>query len=216
VNDRPPTRACLIDALGTTVRLPAPWERVDQAVVSGIDPETVRAAFAEEMRFYAAHAQEATDASALAALRGRCAEIISTGLGREIGVEAMMAAIQFEAYEDATPALTELRRRGLRVVCVSNWDYALPEVLERIGLAEAFDGVVTSAATGSRKPDPAIFEAALEHADCRAAEALHVGDSDDDVAGAGASGIAVLRIDRDGHGEGDIASLGEIVQHLRA
>ncbi len=46
-----------------------------------------------------------------------------------------------------------------------------------------------------------------------AAEALHVGDSDDDVDGARAAGIDVLRIDR--AGGGDIASLAEIEEHLR-
>ena len=216
MSDPRPTRACLIDALGTMVRLPPPWERADSAAVAGVDPARVRAAFSEEMRFYAAHAQDATGPESLAALRERCADILSTGLRREIGVEAMMAAIQFEAYEDAAPALEELRQRGLRVVCLSNWDYALPEVLRRVGLADALDGVVTSASIGARKPDPAIFEAGLELAGCTAAEALHVGDGDEDVAGARAAGIEVLRIDREGGGEGDIASLGEIVQHLRA
>lgn len=216
MSDPPPTRACLIDALGTTVRLPPPWERVDPAAVSGVDPANVRDAFTEEMRFFAAHAQEATDAASLAALRERCAEILSAALGRGIGVEAMMAAIQFEAYEDAAPALAALRQRGLRLVCVSNWDYALPEVLERVGLADALDGVVTSASIGAPKPDPAIFEAALGLAGCTAAEALHVGDTADDVEGARAAGIEVLRIGREGGAEGTIASLGEIVQHLRA
>ena len=40
-------------------------------------------------------------------------------------------------------------RRGLRLVCVSNWDISLPEVLERCGLGDAFDGVVTSAEAAS-------------------------------------------------------------------
>ena len=50
----------------------------------------------------------------------------------------------------------------MRLVCVSNWDCDLPAVLTRVGLADRFDAVVASAVAGSRKPDPAIFERALE------------------------------------------------------
>ena len=205
-------RACLIDALGTTLRLLPPWERLDPGLVAGLEPASVRRAFEAEMTFYAAHAHEARDAGSLADLRARSAAVLSAGLGRDIEVEPMMDAIVFEPYADAAPALASLRERGLRTICVSNWDYALPAVLERVGLGDAFDGVVTSAAAGARKPEPGIFEVALEAAGCGPDEAIHVGDSTEDVVGARGAGIEVLRIDRDGGG--DIASLGEIVEHL--
>ncbi len=209
-------RACLLDALGTTVRLDPPWDRISPAAVEGIDPDRVRRAFEAEMSLYAAHAHEARDAASLAHLRRRCAELLSAELDREIDVATMMGAISFSAYPDAAPALAELRRQGLRLVCVSNWDHELERVLERVDLASCFDGAVASATAGARKPDPAIFEAALELAGCGAAEALHVGDSDEDVEGARAAGIDVLRIARNGREAGEIASLNEIVQHLSA
>lgn len=208
-NGRMPPRACLIDALGTTVRLLPPWTRLDPAATEGLDPDVVRRAFTTEMRHYAVNAHEARDTASLLALRRECAEILSAGLGREVGVETMMEAIAFEAYPDARPALTDLRAAGMRVVCVSNWDHELGLVLERVGLADLFDGLVVSALAGSRKPEAAIFERALEVARCAAAEAVHVGDSDDDVAGARAAGIAVLRIDREGGGA-DLSSLAEL------
>jgi putative hydrolase of the HAD superfamily len=69
--------------------------------------------------------------------------------------------------------------------------------------------VVTSAGSGVRKPDPAIFAAALELAGCGADEAVHVGDTvAEDIAGAEAAGIRALLLDRSGGG--DIASLTEI------
>ena len=205
-----PYRACLIDALGTMVRLLPPWEHLDADVANDIDPERVRTAFEAEMRFYRDNAERGRDAGSLAALREEAAAVLSAGLGREVGVAAMMGAIRFRAYPDAAPALAALRRRGLRIVCVSNWDYELAAVLERIGLAPALDGVVTSAAVGSRKPDPAIFAAALAIAGCEAAEAIHVGDGEEDVEGARAAGIDVLRIDRDGGA--DVSSLAEMVE----
>ncbi len=210
----PPHRALFLDALGTIVRLLPPWDHLDPELTAGLSAERVREAFRAEMRFYKAHAGEGRDAAALATLRERSAEVLAAGLGRPVPVEKMMEAIVFEPFPDAVPALAEARRLGLRTICVSNWDCALPEVLARIGLAGHFDAVLDSATVGAGKPDPRIFEVALERAGCTAAEALHVGDSDEDVEGARAAGIEVLRIDREGGG--DIGSLLEIGQHLRA
>ncbi len=207
------TKAVLLDALGTLIELEPPWPQL--AAELEIDPDpAVEAAMRKEMAYYRAHAHEATDAAALADLRGRCAALLSRELGREVSVERMMASIRFHAAADAAPALAELRARGLRLICVSNWDYALAEVIERCGLGGALDGIVTSAGARARKPDPVIFAQALELARCRPAEALHVGDTpEEDVAGARAAGIASLLLDRGG--AGDIASLAEVEKHLR-
>jgi putative hydrolase of the HAD superfamily len=195
--------AVLLDALGTLVELEPPWERLEG------EPERMRAAFRAEMAYYRDHSLEGRDEASLADLRGRCAALLSEGLGRDVGVPEMMDAIRFRAFDDAAPALGELRARGLRLVCVSNWDYSLPEVLGRVGLLRLLDGVVTSAGVGVAKPDPAIFEAGLELARCGASEALHVGDSsEEDIAGAASAGIRALLLDRSGGG--DIASLDEI------
>ncbi|MDX6583780.1 MAG: hypothetical protein QOI10_2964 [Solirubrobacterales bacterium] len=197
------TKAVFCDALGTLVELEPPWIRAGD-----------EAAWRKEMAYYREHAIEGSDQAALAGLRARCADVLSRELGQEVGVETMMAAIRFRAYPDAAPALAALRARGLTLVCVSNWDYALGEVLERCGLGDLLDAVVTSAATASRKPDPAIFAAALELAGCAPGEALHVGDTDaEDIAGARAAGIPALLLDRGGFGQ--IASLADIEDHLR-
>jgi len=205
-------RAVLIDALGTMLWLEPPWEHADPEAFAGIEPERVQAGFIAEMTYYMERTDEGGTPEALAELRGRCAEVLSAEVGRDIPVETMMAAIRFQLFPETLKAIADLREAGLRVVCVSNWDCSLGEVLDHLGLAGSLDGVVSSASSGVRKPDPAIFEAALEIAGCTAAEALHVGDSDDDVNGARAAGIDVLRIDRTGGG--DIASLSEIVEHL--
>ena len=202
------TRCVLLDALGTLVRLEPPWDHLD-----GEPSEPLERAFRAEMSYYREHSDEGRDPDSLAALRRRCAAILSAELGREVAVEEMMAAIRFRAYPDAAPALAELRALGVRLVCVSNWDYSLPDVLARVGLADELDGVVTSAAVGARKPDPRLFAAALEVAGCAADGALHVGDTPtEDVEGAKAAGIRALLIDRDGGG--DIESLRAIRHHL--
>jgi putative hydrolase of the HAD superfamily len=206
------TRAVLIDALGTLVELEPPWAHLARALGTEPDERMVRAVRAE-MGYYKEHSHEGRDPASLAELRGRCAAVLSRELGREVSVETMMSAIRFRAFPDAAPALAGLRELGLTVVCVSNWDVSLPEVLERCGLGDAIDGVVTSAEVGARKPDPAIFEPALELAGCAPGEALYVGDTPaEDLEAARAAGIRALIVDRDGGG--DIDSLEAIRHHL--
>jgi putative hydrolase of the HAD superfamily len=207
------TSAVMFDALGTLVELEPPWVHLADAL--GVPPdEHLANAVRAEMGYYRAHSHEGRDADSLAELRGRCAAVLSRELGEEVSVQTMMAAIRFRAFPDAAPALAELRLLGLRLVCVSNWDVSLPEVLERCGLGDALDGVVTSASVGVRKPDPAIFAPALELAGCPPAKALYVGDTPaEDLAAASAAGIPALLIDR--AGGADIDSLEAIRHHLQ-
>jgi putative hydrolase of the HAD superfamily len=208
------TRAVFLDALGTLVELEPPWIPLRARVPTEVSDERLMAALRAEMAYYREHAHEGRDQASLADLRQRCAAIVSEQLGREIKVDELVDAIRFDVYPDVQPALTDLRDRGLSLITVSNWDYSLPRVLERCGLDGLLDGTVTSAATGSRKPDAGIFRAALELARSKPDEALHVGDTpEEDVAGARAAGIRPLLIDREGGG-GDISSLEQIREHL--
>jgi len=208
------TRAVFLDALGTLVELEPPWVSLRDRVPAEVSDELLVKALRAEMAYYREHAHEGRDEASLAELRERCAAIVSEKLGLEITVDELVEAIRFSAYPDVTPALRALRNRGLTLVAVSNWDCSLPRVLERCGLDGLLDGTVTSAGTGSRKPDPGIFDAALELAGCEPGEALHVGDTpEEDVVGARAAGIRPLLIDRDG-AHGDISSLEEIGEHL--
>src|SRR3954452_11814418 len=208
------TRAVFLDALGTLVELEPPWISLREMVPAEVSDERLVDALRAEVAYYKEHAHEGHDEASLGKLRERCAALVSRKLGLDVGVDELVAAIRFSAYPDSVPALSGLRDRGLRLVVVSNWDSSLPRVLDGCGLGELLDGTVTSAETGSRKPDPGIFERALELAGCEPGEALHVGDTaEEDVTGARAAGIRSLLIDRDG-GHGDIASLEEIDQHL--
>jgi putative hydrolase of the HAD superfamily len=207
-------RAVFLDALGTLVELEPPWVSLRERVPPEVSDDRLQGALRAEMAYYRDHAHEGRDEASLADLRERCAAIVSEKLGLEITVDELVDAIRFDAYPDAVPAMRELRDRGLRLVAVSNWDYALPRVLERCGLDGLLDGAVTSAGAGARKPDPAIFEPALALAGCGPDEALHVGDTArEDVAGARAARIRPLLLDRGGNG-GDISSLTEIREHL--
>ena len=82
--------------------------------------------------------------------------------------------------------------------------------------------MVTSAAAGAPKPDPALFVAALRLAGCAAGEALHVGDSPvNDVDAARSAGIRAVLLSRDGSaapptGVEAIASLAELPRRAGA
>ena len=91
-------------------------------------------------------------------------------------------------------ALARLRAARLRLGVVSNSDGRVDAALEAAGLREFFEVVIDSALAGVEKPDPAIFQAALEALGVPAPDALYVGDLYDvDVLGARAAGMdAVL------------------------
>src|SRR3954471_9194204 len=97
------TQCVLLDALGTLVYLEPPW--VHLAAELGIEPdERLERAFRAEMSYYRDHSDEGRDPDSLAALRGRCAAVLSGELGREVAVEQMMAAIRFRVFPDASAA----------------------------------------------------------------------------------------------------------------
>ena len=136
-------RAVFLDALGTLVELEPPWIHLSRHLGDAVGEQAVKAAFKPEMTYYREHHTQGYDARSLADLRLRCARVLSDALGREVDSATMMAMIKFRAYPDASPALSELRARGIYLHCVSNWDCSLPETLEAIGLRAHLDGVTT-------------------------------------------------------------------------
>jgi putative hydrolase of the HAD superfamily len=105
-----------------------------------------------------------------------------------------------EAYPEVPGVLEALRRRGLRLVVCSNWDWDLREAIAESGLTEHFDAVVSSAWVGARKPHPRIFAAALAEAGVDAPAARFVGDTwGPDVMGPLAAGIPATYLRRAGH-----------------
>jgi putative hydrolase of the HAD superfamily len=103
----------------------------------------------------------------------------------------------FTLFEDALPAIEELRRHGLSIGLVTNGQRDLEEFVAHHALE--VDVAVGSKAHGRTKPDPSIFAAALQALGVRADEAAMVGDSyEDDVEGARALGMRGILLDREG------------------
>ena len=107
---------------------------------------------------------------------------------------------QLDPYDEVGAVLDELRRRDLRIVICSNWDWDLREAVDESGLTGHVDAMVSSAWVGARKPHPRIFAAALAEAGVRGEHAVFVGDTwGPDVVGPIEAGMRPLYLRRDGH-----------------
>jgi HAD superfamily hydrolase (TIGR01509 family) len=120
---------------------------------------------------------------------------------------------------DVEPALERLKALGLKRVVVSNANGRLRHLFERIGLAAHFDVLLDSFDEGVEKPDPRLFDIALERSGARRETTMHVGDLYSvDVVGARAAGLHPVLLDAAGLYEGvdceRIHSLGDLCELL--
>jgi len=117
-------------------------------------------------------------------------------------VEAMYAVSQahWQPERDAIPTLEALRRRGYRLGMISNAadDQDVQTLVDNAGVREYFEVILTSAAEGIRKPNPRIFQTALEALDgVQPERAAMVGDTlGADILGARNAGVFSVWITR--------------------
>jgi putative hydrolase of the HAD superfamily len=102
---------------------------------------------------------------------------------------------------DGLPAaLIALRARGVRVAIISNSEGMLAPLFADLGVAPGLDLVVDSGIVGIEKPDPRIFQIALDTFGLSPARTLHLGDNyTTDVLGARAAGVRIGLVDPFGH-----------------
>lgn len=92
--------------------------------------------------------------------------------------------------EDLLAAL----RRQRRLLLLSNTDVIHYRwILEKYRLLQHFDGFVLSFETGSRKPEPEIYEHAIALAGCPAGEVFFADDRPENVDGALAVGVDAVQ-----------------------
>ena len=101
--------------------------------------------------------------------------------------------------DDAIPTLEKLTSKGYTLGLISNTsnDMNVQGILDRQGLRPFFKCIVTSAGLGIRKPEAAIFQAALDELHVTPAACAMVGDLlSADVLGANRMGIYSIWITR--------------------
>lgn len=188
--------AVTVDAYGTLVRLVDPMEEIGELLRSrGVDRsrEQIAAAFETEAAFYSAHTVRGGDAETLRSFREDSAGVFLSAVGAELDpgefAPAYVEALRFEVIPGVVEKLARLRSLGLELAVVANWDISVHEQLARFDLTSFFRTIVSSSEVGAMKPDPKIFQVALERLGVPPDRALHVGDHAVDEAGARAAGL---------------------------
>jgi FMN phosphatase YigB (HAD superfamily) len=140
--------------------------------------------------------EHGTDAAIAECLQG-------LGMGLELAsvrqAMCLSASGRVVLLPGATELLSAIRVLELRCIAVSNtmwYDGAtyLAE-LAGFGLGQAFDGLVSSVDVGLKKPDRAMFDAAVALARCEPEACLMVGNSEaKDIVPARAMGMRTIRV----------------------
>ena len=198
-----------LDAGGTLVW--PNWERVrDALAVQGIAVDASSLAAADPRVRRSLDEQHLIASSTDQSRAWNFFDAVLTIAGVELTSGARRALSSLEEYqrtsniweyvpEFVAPTLVELRRRGYKLVVVSNANGTVRQAFQRIGLFDLVDVIVDSAEAGFEKPDRRLFDVALRLAGSTHAHALHVGDIYHvDVAGARAAGLTPVLVDEAG------------------
>lgn len=104
-------------------------------------------------------------------------------------------AIESKPYEGVIDGLQALWNKGLKLACVSNKpaQFTLP-LLQKSGLADFFELVVSGDTLHKKKPDPIQLLHICAKFDVPEYEAMLVGDSATDIAAAQAAGCFIVTV----------------------
>jgi len=98
--------------------------------------------------------------------------------------------------DDVRRALIQLKQAGYRMAVLSNRSQPFQETLDTHTIGEFFDFAVAGGEVNSYKPDPGLFEHALQRANVTAQETVYVGDNYfADVVGSRRAGLTPILYD---------------------
>lgn len=116
---------------------------------------------------------------------------VSAHMGSEYKPESIVP-------DEVRNALAQLKQNGYRMAVLSNRDRPFLETLETHAIHEFFEFSVAGGEVNSYKPEPGLFEHALQRAGMSAQEAVYVGDNYfADVVGARRAGLTPVLFDPD-------------------
>lgn len=137
-------------------------------------------------------------------------QFVCEGLGVQWGAAAEQALRRIAEYHreqnlwnqpdpQAQTVLRTLHGRGLVLGMISNSNGWVERLVTESGLRQYFQFVLDSCVVGVEKPDPRIFQMALDQVGISPAEALYIGDLYSiDVVGSRAAGMRAILLDPGG------------------
>ncbi len=104
-------------------------------------------------------------------------------------------AAESQPYDGVVDGLQAIQNKGLRLACVTNKpeEFTLP-LLQKSGLADFFELVVSGDTLHKKKPDPIQLHHICAKFDVPEYEAMLVGDSATDIAAAHAAGCFIVTV----------------------
>jgi len=192
-----PIRAILFDAAGTLIHLPrgVGWHYREVAARHGLDIEESRLATAFAAAFKAASPRVSPGAArdprishpaddklwwralvrqVLASCGHQPPPSIYDPLFEELYAHFAQPGV-WALYPEVPAVLATLHPR-YQLGIVSNFDRRLYPILENLGIRHYFQAIVISSELGLDKPDPRLFQAALDALGVLPSETLHAGD----------------------------------------
>jgi len=148
--------------------------------------------------------------------------LIDDGVEENIKEKAMYLGeklwyVYKKPYDEVIEVLEYFKNKGYIMGVISDCPPSLKYSLELIGLSKYFTSFTASAIVGVGKPDPKIYQYALDLEDVKAEECLYVDDTLNEADGARIMGMTSFHIDRKGkHKKTDwtISNLKEIIEYL--
>ena len=209
-------RAVLFDLGNTLLYFDAAWPdvfaRADQELVTDLKRAGLkldRKEFTQTFRarleaYYAQRESEFIEHTTTHVLTTLLAENGYDDISDEILLPALerMYAVSQEHWlpeQDAIPCLEALREQGYKLAIVSNAgdDADVQLLVDKNDLRQYFECGLTSAECGIRKPNPRIFDIALERLNISPQDAVMVGDKlGADILGARNAGIYSIWVTR--------------------
>ena len=101
-------------------------------------------------------------------------------------------------YPETLEVLERLQAAGYRMGVISDCPPSLELSLQKCGIARYFSSFTASSLVGVGKPDPRIFQAALQALGVSAEESLYVDDCLEEADGARRCGFTAFHLDRSG------------------
>ncbi|MGW8248813.1 MAG: haloacid dehalogenase type II [Acidiferrobacterales bacterium] len=124
---------------------------------------------------------------------------IQTATNSGLREALMQAYLKLSPYPEVMMALAELRQRGFRMAILSNGSPAMLEAaVKNAQLQEAFEAVLSVESVGIYKPDPRVYQMAVDQLGLPSEQILFLSSNGWDISGAKSFGFHTFWVNRAG------------------